>query len=279
IYKPWEDTTFHIGYARTFTPPSQVIATPANYNLFNNTSAQAAINTDPNTGATIVTRSDPVLPERANVYDAGVVKQFRSTPDRMVELGLDTYYKTARDLLDDGQFGQALVLSGFNYDRGENIGVEGKIVIKDGNFRAYGNLAWARQLGTDIVSNQFLFALDELAFISHNWIYIDHAQTWTASAGASYKWIDGTRASAAMFFGSGLRNGDFNSSHLPSYYQINVGISREYQVAWGKPFTLRFDVVNLLDQVYELRDGTGIGVFAPQFGPRRTYLVGLSQKI
>jgi outer membrane receptor protein involved in Fe transport len=46
-----------------------------------------------------------------------------------------------------------------------------------------------------------------------------------------------------------------------------------------KPFTLRFDVVNILDQVYELRDGTGIGVFAPQFGPRRTYLMGLSQKI
>jgi len=279
IYKPWEDTTFHIGYARTFTPPSQVIATPANYNLFNNTTAQAAINFDPTTGTTIATRSDPVLPERANVYDAGVVKQFRFAPDRMVEVGVDTYYKTARDLLDDGQFGQALVLSGFNYERGENIGVEGKIVIRDGNFRAYGNLAWARQLGTNIVSNQFLFGPDELAFISRNWIYTDHAQTWTASAGASYKWLDGTRVSADMFFGSGLRNGDFNSSHLPSYYQINAGISHEYQVPWGKPFTLRFDVVNLLDQVYELRDGSGIGVFAPQFGPRRTYLVGLSQKI
>jgi outer membrane receptor protein involved in Fe transport len=166
VYKPWDDTSFHIGYARTFTPPSQVIATPANYNLFNNTTAQAAINFDPNTGTTIATRSDPVLPERANVYDAGVVKQFRFAPDRMIELGVDTYYKTARDLLDDGQFGQALVLSGFNYERGENVGVEGKIVIRDGNFRAYGNLAWARQLGTNIVSNQFLFAPDELAFIS-----------------------------------------------------------------------------------------------------------------
>jgi outer membrane receptor protein involved in Fe transport len=279
IYKPWEDTTFHIGYARTFTPPSQVIATPANYNLFNNTTAQAAINFDPVTGTTIATRSDPVLPERANVYDAGVVKQFRFAPDRMVEVGVDTYYKTARDLLDDGQFGQALVLSGFNYERAENVGVEGKIVIKDGNFLAYGNLAWARQLGTNIVSNQFLFAPDELAFISHNWIYTDHAQTWTASAGASYKWIDSTRISADMFFGSGLRNGDFNSSHLPSYYQINAGISHEYRVPWGKPLTLRFDVVNVLDQVYELRDGSGIGVFAPQFGPRRGYFVGLSQKI
>jgi outer membrane receptor protein involved in Fe transport len=45
-----------------------------------------------------------------------------------------------------------------------------------------------------------------------------------------------------------------------------------------KPFTVRFDVVNLFDHVYELRDGTGIGVFAPQWGPRRGFFIGLSQK-
>jgi outer membrane receptor protein involved in Fe transport len=41
---------------------------------------------------------------------------------------------------------------------------------------------------------------------------------------------------------------------------------------------VRFDVVNLFDHVYELRDGTGIGVFAPQWGPRRGFFIGLSQK-
>ncbi len=46
-----------------------------------------------------------------------------------------------------------------------------------------------------------------------------------------------------------------------------------------KPLTLRFDVVNLFDSVYEIRDGSGIGVFAPQFGPRRGFFVGLSQKL
>jgi outer membrane receptor protein involved in Fe transport len=274
VYKPWDETTFHIGYARTFTPPSQVIATPANYNLFNNTTAQAAINSNPTGGPPLITQSGPVLPERANVYDAGVVQKWATG----VEVGLDVYYKTARDLLDDGQFGQALVLTGFNYDRGENLGVEGKIVITDGNFRAYGNLAWARQLATDIVSNQFLFTPADLAFIASNWIYTDHTQIWTASSGASYLW-NGTRVSADMFFGSGLRNGPDNTGHLPAYYQINTGISHEFVLPNWKPFTLRFDVVNILDQVYELRDGTGIGVFAPQFGPRRTYLIGLSQKI
>jgi hypothetical protein len=42
---------------------------------------------------------------------------------------------------------------------------------------------------------------------------------------------------------------------------------------------LRFDVVNVFDKVYEIRDGSGIGVFAPQFGPRRGFYVGISQKI
>jgi outer membrane receptor protein involved in Fe transport len=36
-------------------------------------------------------------------------------------------------------------------------------------------------------------------------------------------------------------------------------------------FKIRFDVVNLFDKIYELRDGSGIGVGAPQFGQRRGF--------
>jgi len=46
-----------------------------------------------------------------------------------------------------------------------------------------------------------------------------------------------------------------------------------------KPVTVRFDVINVFDTTYEIRNGTGIGVFAPQFGPRRGYFVGVSQKL
>ena len=41
--------------------------------------------------------------------------------------------------------------------------------------------------------------------------------------------------------------------------------------------TARLDVINLTDRKYELRNGTGIGVAAPQFGQRRTILAGLSK--
>jgi hypothetical protein len=50
-------------------------------------------------------------------------------------------------------------------------------------------------------------------------------------------------------------------------------------VAPNKPTTVRFDIANLFDKIYEIRDGYGIGVFAPQFGPRRGFFVGISQKI
>ena len=42
--------------------------------------------------------------------------------------------------------------------------------------------------------------------------------------------------------------------------------------------TVWFDVINAFDSVHEFRDGTGIGVFAPQFGTRRAFYFGLAQK-
>jgi outer membrane receptor protein involved in Fe transport len=265
-WKPYDGTTFHAGYARNFTPPQQVIAAPTNLALVQGTSQQPEVQT-----------SSPVLPERSHVFDVGVVQKIYPVPG--LEVGIDGYYKTARDLLDDGQFGQAYVLTGFNYERGENIGLELKSTYTNGNFRAYSNVAWARQIATNIVSNQFLFGQDEINYIATHYVYTDHAQVLTASAGASYLW-NGTRFSASMIYGSGLRSGFANTDHLPSYTQVNVGLSHEYLFpGWTKPTTLRFDIVNLFDKIYEIRDGSGIGVFAPQFGPRRGFFVGISQKI
>ena len=55
--------------------------------------------------------------------------------------------------------------------------------------------------------------------------------------------------------------------------------AREVQSPDRTPLTVRFTVVNVLDTVYEIRDGTGIGVFAPQYGPRRGFFVSLSQAL
>jgi hypothetical protein len=246
-----------------------------------------------------------VLPERANVYDAGVTQVFsggcgpmpsgyfaKAAPAnrecRALELGVDGYYKTARDLLDDGQFGAALILSGFNYDKAYNEGVEASAKYRDGNFQAYGNVAWGIQKGTNIVSNQYLIdnsvaladlgGLTRFQYIANNYIFTDHTQIWTASAGVSYLWM-GSLFTADMIYGSGLRNGDANIGTVPAYTQVNAGVSHEFVGYTKMPFTLRFDVVNVFDSVYAIRDGSGLGVFAPQFGPRRGFFAGWSQKL
>jgi hypothetical protein len=263
VFKPWETTQVHMGYARYFTPPVQALAAPSNLNLFTNTTLQPQ-----------VPFASPVLPEHGHVFDVGLTQQI--VPG--VEVGLDGYYKLARDLLDDGQFGQAYVLTAFNYEKGENYGVEGSIKLKNGNFNAYGNLAWGVQRGTNIVSNQYLFSAAEIAYISGAWVFTDHAQTWTGSAGMSYLW-NGTNFSADLIYGSGLRSGDFNLDHVAAYGQVNVGMSHEFAMPGDKPVTVRFDIVNLFDHIYEIRDGSGIGLFAPQFGPRRGYFVGVKQAL
>jgi outer membrane receptor protein involved in Fe transport len=218
-----------------------------------------------------------VLPERSHYFDVGITQ--RLLPG--LEVGVDAYYKIARDLLDDGQFGAALVLDGFNYAKAYNKGIEFSAQYTTGNLRAYGNVAFAVQKGTDIVSNQYLIGADDLAYIADHYIFTDHAQAITASAGISYLWQQHTRFTADLIYGSGLRTdapGVPNGAHVPGYTQVNLGVSHEFDAGLPKLTTVRFDVINLFDEIYEIRDGDGIGVFAPQFGPRRAILAGITQK-
>jgi outer membrane receptor protein involved in Fe transport len=270
IYKPLNGTTFHAGYARYFTPPYQAQATQSNIALFTNT-----------TNAPDVTLNDPVKPERSHYFDAGIDQ----TVLPGLDMGIDAYYKMAKDMIDDGQFGAAVVLTQFNYARGYSEGAEYKLKYHNGNFNAYANFAYNITRAIDVESNQYLFDMPTYQYLLNNYHYTDDMQRMTGSAGVSYRWQD-TTLSANMIYGSGLRAGDLsdgvvpNSLHTTPYAVINTGIAHDFK--WStdfKPVTVRFDVVNLFDQVYELRDGSGIGVFAPQFGARRGYYAGISQKL
>ncbi len=55
------------------------------------------------------------------------------------------------------------------------------------------------------------------------------------------------------------------------YGTFNVNLSRRIKITEKTAVKIRFDVVNILDTIYELRDGSGIGVGAPQFGQRRGF--------
>ena len=170
---------------------------------------------------------------------------------------------------------------------GYSEGGEFKLKYTNGNFKAYANFAYNITEGKDVESNQYLIDAADYNYLLTHWHYTDDMQLMTGSAGVSYRWYD-TLFTTNLIYGSGLRSGDLestppvppNSEHTPPYAVVNVGVSHDFK--WSpdaKPLTVRFDIVNLFDQPYELRTGSGIGEFAPQYGARRGFFAGISQKL
>jgi hypothetical protein len=208
---------------------------------------------------------------------------------------LDGYYKQAHNQLDDGLFGQSLILSAFNYARGKVYGVEFTGSYTVNRFSAYANLAWSTAQGEGAASAQFLWPdQGTVNYVNGHWIYLDHDQRVTGSFGMSYTLGEGTkettRAYVDAIYGSGLRaNGGGtiggladptdpipNGASVPAYYSINLGVEQEIKLHGKDRLKARLDVVNLTDNIYQLRNGTGVGVNAAQYGARLGFFGSLS---
>jgi outer membrane receptor protein involved in Fe transport len=278
VWQALPDTTVHAGYSRYFSPPPFELVGGKDIALFQNTTSPAA---SPVAGSP--------LPEKANYYDLGVQQKISNE----LTVGIDTYYKQSHNLIDEGQFGAPIILTPFNYLYGKQYGAEFTANYTTRDFTAYLNFAWQSAKGKNIDSAQFNFAPEDLAYIANNYIHLDHEQQKTASGGISYLWND-TRFSADFLLGSGLRadlalppgvttpyggTGIPNGAHLPYYTQVNTGVSHVFQIPGAGTLTARFDIVNIADKEYEIRNGTGVGVGAPQFGPRRGFFFGLSKSL
>jgi outer membrane receptor protein involved in Fe transport len=266
VFQPTDTTTLTAGYSRYFVPPPfELIASPT-IALFANTTAAPAVTLD----------STPKA-ERDHYFDVGGTQIILPG----LKAGIDAYYKIASDLLDEGQFGAPILFTPFNYQKGLVRGVELTLSYEIENWSFYGNFAASKALGKDIISSQFNFSPDDLAYIAGHYIHLDHDQTYTSSAGIKYKLPStSTRFAVDLTAGSGLRTDSTipNGASLPGYQQVNFSIVQPIDTGVLKGMELRFDVINLFDQIYQIRTGQGLGVFAPQFGPRRTFLAGLTQR-
>ena len=85
-------------------------------------------------------------------------------------------------------------------------------------------------------------------------------------------------------YGSGLRNDATaadgstipNGGTVPAYYTVNLGVEHDFTSGQNRKWKVRLDIVNLADKSYELRDGSGVGVNAAQFGMRRGFFGSVS---
>ncbi|TDN61439.1 TonB-dependent receptor [Paraburkholderia sp. BL10I2N1] len=261
VYQPTNATTIHAGYARYFTPPAFELVSSSTVSRFNGTTNQSP-----------TAQNDPVQPERSHYFDIGVTQRVTSA----FTVGLDAYYKISSNLLDEGQFGTALIFTPFNYQYGRVYGFELTTSYRQDNISAYLNVAYSRAQGKNIDSAQFNFGPDELAYISNNWVYLDHDQRITASFGGTYA-IGATTLTADGIVGSGLRSGFANTDRLPWYAQINLGVIQHFNEPLVGKFDARLVLVNAFGRVYQIRNGSGIGVGAPQYGPQRAVYAGITK--
>ena len=271
-YKIDKATTIHGGYASYFTPPPLENIPQGSATEFANTT----------NAATPGLPNDSVKSERAHYFDLGIVHNFTSE----YQVGLDGYFKLSQNTLDDGQFGAAPILSAFNYREGQICGVELSQSYTKGGFSAYGNISVEEGIGTQVNSAQsVLFNATDYNYIASHYIYLDHSQSFTGSAGLSYNITQTeTKPYLEMVCGSGLRadtdpgmtDNIPNGASVPAYDSVNIGFSQGFKWANMPYLSARFDVINVGDQIYELRNGSGVGVFAPQFGQRRSFYGGLT---
>lgn len=262
-WTPIAGTTVHLGYARYFVPAplgDEAIA----IGRYAGTSAAPPTATDA-----------PALAERDDYIDVGVSQQFEG-----LTLGVDVYWRRARNLLDQTWSADGLQSRSFNLARGNGKGVEFSATWSDGPLSAWGNLAVAKLDGQQIVSGQASFTATELAAAAGHDIAANSDQRISGSAGLAWR-TGPLRLSGDIAFGSGLpRSGAPNAPNLtslPAWSTVNLAAVYRVRGLGHRPLDIRLDVLNAFDQPQRLQDGTSLMGGTALWRARRGIFVGLEQ--
>jgi len=210
--------------------------------------------------------------QRDHYFDAGVVQQVTHN----LNIGVDSFYRYSRQLIDEGQFGQAVIFTPFNYSQGRLWGVELSSAYHHGPWNTYLNVSRGQEQALKVTSGEYNFNQAELNYIANNSVYTDHSQRVTGAAGVSYRFHD-TTLGIDSIYQDGLRSGFANTDKLTPYLQLDLSATQALHLGGFGELDLRAAVLNVLDRQYEIRDGSGIGVFAPQYGPRVGAYFGIAK--
>lgn len=269
VWEPTPEIALRAGYSRYFVPVP-----------LNQVSAGALVARAGTVIAPEVMINDAPRAERSDYIDVGLTVK----PVDGLSIGFSGFYKWAENYIDKGQFGAPVFQTAFNYSNAQVRGFELFANYDKGPWSLYANLSWSQVNSINITSSQFNFEQAEVDYIASNWIFADHNQSWTGSAGAAYVFnMDSdyrTRVSADVLYGNGLRQSIVtpNDTALPAYATLNLSVTQRLPIDGSKGTSVRFDAINVTDGQYQLRTGTGVGVGSPQFGMRRAFFVTLSQK-
>ncbi len=260
-YEARAGTVLHGGYARYFkVPPFDEVAL-GTVEKFAATTAAAPTNSG----------SDKIGAETDDYFDLGIRQRIL----KHLNIGLDGFFKLGHNQLDLAQLASSLVTAPLTYRQSRAWGSDFSLAFEHDALNAYFNFSYAVLQARYINAGAFL-ADDaaEIGYISRHWVTLDDNQMFTGSAGASYK-LYGFLFTMDGIWGSGYRRGFANSGELPPSLQFNAGIVRSIPLPSIGEAECRLSVINLFDHSYQIRNGTGIGVFSPAYGPRRAIYGGI----
>ena len=256
IYKLWDDTIIHSGFARNFQIPNFQNVSPGIFKLFAGTTG--ADGTSPSGNTTPDTETD-------YTWDTGFTHQFTTH----LAYAQDDYFRIDRHYLDEGQFGFVPIDAPFNYVRGYGGGTENSLTYNLENLAVRANVFVAREEDIGVASGQYNFPADEVAQIDRHFIVLDHTPLVGASGGVAYRWRS-YQFTADGLFSSGLRAGFANETQLPKVWQFNLSAARDFVIPRLGMFTNRIVLLNIFDRTNLIRPANGIGVFQAAYGPRIT---------
>ena len=260
-YQVTRGTILHGGYARYFkVPPFDQVAL-GTVQKFAATTGAAPVNSG----------SDKIGAETDDYFDAGIRQRILEH----LNLGLDGIFKLGHNQLVLAQLSSSLVTAPLTYRRSRAWGSDFSLAYEREALSAYFNFSYAVLQARYINAGAFL-ADDaaEIGYIANHWVTLDDNQMFTSSAGAAYQWW-GFLFTGDAIWGSGYRRGFANSGELPPILQFNAGIVRGLKLPHIGETEGRISLVNVFDHSYQIRNGTGIGVFSPAYGPRRAVYGGI----
>ena len=260
-YALTHSTILHAGYARYFkVPPFDQVALKTVQKFKSTTNA-----------APIDSGNDKIEAETDDYFDVGIRQRVLDG----LNVGVDGFYKIGHDQLDLAQLAGSVVTAPLNYRESRGWGSDFSVTFERSGLSAYLNFSYAVLQAQHISAGAFLADnADEIKYISNHWVTLDDDQMFVGSGGTSYK-LWGFLLTADAIWGSGLRRGFVNSGELPPILQFNAAVVRNFRMPGVGSVEGRISMINVFDHTYQIRNGSGIGVFSPSYGPRRTLYAGI----
>jgi hypothetical protein len=253
VYMPWPDTTMHGGFARYMQVPSFQGISPGAPEAFAGTTGRSGTGT--------------VTPETEDDYewDIGVAHQLTDH----ITVSEDDFYEITKHYLDTGQFGVVPIFAPFNYKHGYIWGTETAVSYNSDNLTIRGSATIGRNMEKGVATGQFNFDSNELAYLNHNYIVLDHQPLYGASGSITYRWKPWSFSVDAIY-SSGLRGGFADLQSLPHVVQVDMSALRSFHVPQVGEVTDRITLLNIFDRTNLIRPAEGIGIFQAAYGPRIT---------